>query len=197
MLGESRFLVCPERLACLVIGMTVETGLRVECPLVSDFQLIHGIVVDTCDGVLLSAFPFWCLFGNRGGEGSERQSHEDAVEPYLVGIDGFVPKYLVGNGTGLVLQLFHHQLHGKKVFLLRVFLVHPGHEVSRADVVEVIVEDVEATDVAVGIDHGVGILFAIFQDVLPTIAQIGVEHTLQFDAHHIAPFGLVREIEEV
>ena len=65
------------------------------------------------------------------------------------------------------------------------------------DIVEVILEDVVATDVALGIDHRVGILLTVFANIFTSIFKIGVEHTFQFDTHHIAPFGLCREVEKV
>ena len=68
---------------------------------------------------------------------------------------------------------------------------------TSADVVEIVFEDVIASDVALGVDHRVGILLTVFADVLTTIGQVGVEHTLEFDTHHIAPFGFCREIEQV
>ena len=68
-----------------------------------------------------------------------------------------MPKYLVGDGARLVLQLFHHGLHGQKVLRFGPLLVHAGDEMSGADVVEVIVQDVVATDVALSVNHRVGI----------------------------------------
>ena len=68
---------------------------------------------------------------------------------------------------------------------------------ARADIVEVIVEDVIAANVALGIDHCVGVLLTVSPDVLTPVFKICVEHALQFDAHHIAPLGHGREVEEI
>ena len=108
-----------------------------------------------------------------------------------------MPEYLVGNSTRLVLQLLHHGLHGQKVLGLGPLLVHTGDEVSGTDVVEVVVQDVVATDVALSVNHRVCVELAIVLDFLSAVAQIGVEHALQFDAHDVAPFGLRREVEQV
>ena len=81
-----------------------------------------------------------------GRERVERQAHEDAVEPHLVGVDGLVPEDTVGFSARLVFQLFHHGLHGEQVLLLGSLLVHAGHEMPRADVVEIIVRQLVAAD---------------------------------------------------
>ena len=181
--------------------MAVELGLGVESALIGNLQLVDGIIVN---GLYLFVSLRFCSLGvldRFAGDGSsqsaEGQSHEYTVEPHLVGIDGFVPEHFVGDGAGLLLQLFHHKLHGEQVLLFWIFLIHSGDEMSCADVVEVIIQDVEPTDIAIGINHSVGVFLAILQDVFSAIAQIGVEHTFQFDPHHIAPFGLRGEIKKI
>ena len=188
MLRESCLLVGPEGVAGLVIGMTVQTGLRVEGTLVGDLQLVDSIIVDRCRGFVLR---------DRGCQTTKGQSHEDTVEPYLIGIDGLVPEYLVDLGAGLVFQLFHHGLHGKEVLLLGIEIVHARYEMTGTDVVEVIVEDVVAPDVSFFVDHRVGIFLTVLADGLTTIGEVGVQHTLEFDTHYIAPFGFGGEVEEV
>ena len=106
-----------------------------------------------------------------------------------------MPEDTVGLGAWLVVQLGHQQLHGLEVLGFRPLLVHTGHEMACADVVEVILLDVVATDGAVTTNHGVGVFLTVEADVLATIFKIGVEHALQFDTHHVAPFGLRREVE--
>ena len=169
--------------------MAVESGLRVEGALVGHTNLVYRVVVD-----------FLCLLGLHqlaGGQRVERQSHEDAIEPHLVAVDGLVPVDLVLDGARLVLQLLHHKLHGQEVFLLRVVLVHPRDEVASADVVEVVVFQAEAPDVAVAGNHRVGVFAAVGEDVIAAVFQIGVEHGFQLDAHHVAPLGTFGEVEQV
>ena len=108
-----------------------------------------------------------------------------------------MPIHFVGDGARLILQLFHHRLHGQKILGLRPLLIHPSDEMACADVVEVVVEDVVVADVAFGINHRIGIGLTILADVLTTIFKIGVEHAFEFDAHHVAPFGFRREIEQI
>ena len=50
MLAESAFLVGPECVTCLVVGMAVQSGLGVEGTLVGDLQLVYGIVVNRGEG---------------------------------------------------------------------------------------------------------------------------------------------------
>ena len=108
-----------------------------------------------------------------------------------------MPIHLVGNGARLVLELFHHGLHGQQVLGFGPLLVHACDEVSGADVVQVIVEDVVSGNVALLVNHLVGVHLAVVQDVVAAIFKIGVQHALQFDAHHIAPLRLGGEVEHV
>ena len=167
--------------------MTVETGLRVEGALIGDLQLVDGIVVD-----------LYCLLRlelRSGSQTTKGQAHEDAIEPHLIGVDGLMPEHFVDLGAGLVLKLLHHGLHRDEVFLLRIKIVHACDEMTGADVVEVVIEDVVASDLAFLIDHRVGICLTVFPDVLAAIFKIGVEHTFEFNTHHITPFGLSGEIK--
>ena len=201
MLRETSLLVSPEGLACLVVGVTVQSRLGVEGALVGNLQLVDGIVVDGGDLLLCSSLLFGSLCSNKGSDGGCQraigQTHEDAVEPHLIGVDGFVPVYLVGNGARLVLQLLHHGLHGQQVLGLRPVLVHAGDEVTGADVVQIVVKNIVAGDVALLVNHLVGVHLAVFQDVVATIFEIGVEHAFQFDAHDIRPLGFSGKVEHV
>ena len=128
--------------------MAVEACLRVEGALVGNLQLVDGIIIDfLC--------PFGVNYGSR--QTAKREPHEDSVEPHLIGIDGLVPIDLVGLRTWLVLQLLHERLHGFEILRLRLLLVHAGDEVSRADIVEVVLKDIVALDVTIGINHRVSI----------------------------------------
>ena len=163
--------------------MTVQTSLGVEGTLVGDLQLIDGIVVNL-NGILRLQLGGGC-------ETAERQSHEDAVEPNLIGVDGFMPEDLVGNGARLVLQLLHHRVDSQLVLGLRIEVVHACHKMTCADIVEVILQDVVTTDVTFLVDHGIGIFLTVLADILTTVCQVSVEHTFEFDTHHIAPFGFL------
>ena len=68
---------------------------------------------------------------------------------------------------------------------------------SCTDIVQVIVCQLIATNVALGIDHRVGIELAVVQDVLTAIAQIGIEHTLELNTHCIAPLRLLGIVEHI
>ena len=193
-LRKARFLVGPEHVPVLVVGVAVQTRLRVERAVVGDGELVHGIVVYLFYSSLL-------LVLGRSGDGSREtaigQTHENAVEPYLVGVDGLVPEHFVDHGAGLLLQLLHQRLHGFQVLLLGQLLVHTGDEVAGTDVVEVVVQNVVAANLALGVDHRVGVELAVVQNVLAAVAQVGVEHTFQLDAHHVAPLRLLREVEHI
>ena len=140
MLAESALFVCPESLAGLVIGVTVQSGFRVQCAVIGNLQLVHGIVIDVHDRILgFLAFSYLGFFSDRCGQRAERQTHEDTVEPYLISVDGLMPEHLISNGTWLVLQLLHHGLHSQQVLSLRPILIHTSYKVTSTDVVEVIV----------------------------------------------------------
>ena len=107
-----------------------------------------------------------------------------------------MPEHLVGDGARLVLQLLHHRVDGNLVLRLGVEIVHAGDEMACTDVVEVVVQNIVATDVAFRVDHRIGIFLTVLADGLATIGQIGVEHTLEFDTHDVAPFRLGGEVEQ-
>ena len=108
-----------------------------------------------------------------------------------------MPEHLVGDGTGLVLQLLHHRLHRCQVLSLGPLLVHTGNEMTGTHVVEVVVQDVVVADVTLGVDHRVGIFLTVLADILTTIFKIGVEHAFQLNTHHVAPLGFLREIQQI
>ena len=108
-----------------------------------------------------------------------------------------MPVHLVGLGSGLVLQLLHHGLHGLQVFGLGPLLVHAGYEVSRANVVQIIVQQVVVAYLAFLVYHRVGILLTVLANLLATIFKIGVKHRLQFYAHHVAPLGCGRKVQQI
>ena len=178
--------------------MAVQSRLWVQCTVIGNIQLVDSIVVDINNRILgFLALSNLGLLGDGCGQCAERQSHEDAVEPNLVSIDGLVPEHLVGNGARLVLQLLHHGLHGFQVLSLRPILVHACYEVTCTDVVEVIVQNVISADVTLFVNHGVRIFLTILANVLATIAQIGVQHAFQLNTHDIAPLGTVGEVEQI
>ena len=182
--------------------MTIQTSLGVVGTLVSYLQLVDSVVINVDDWIRLSlltllALHLGNLFSDGGSQTAVGKTHEDAVEPYLISIDGFVPEYLVGNSARLVLQLLHHGLHGQQVLGLRPLLIHTCHKVTSTDVVEVVVKDVVAGNVTLLVNHLVGVHLAVFADVLTAIAQISVKHTFQFNAHHVAPFRFFGKVEHV
>ena len=66
-----------------------------------------------------------------------------------------------------------------------------------ADVVEIVVEDIESADITISVNHRVSILLTILADSLTTVAQIGVEHAFELDAHDVAPLRTRREIKQI
>ena len=203
-LAETCLSIGPEHIPVFVVGMTVEAGLGVEGALVGDFQLVHGIIVD---GIFLGIMGLMGLIGLMGlgrllgddgrREAAKGESHEDTVEPHLIGIDGLVPVDVIGHGAWLLFQLLHECLHGFQVLLLGQLLIHPSDEMAGADVVKIIIEKVIATNLTLFVDHCVGVELAVVQNVLSAVAQVGVEHTFEFYTHHIAPLGTVGEVEQI
>ena len=182
--------------------MTIQTSLGVVGTLVSYLQLVDSVVINVDDWIRLGLLTLFalhldCLFSNGGCQTAIGQTHKDAVEPYLISVDGLVPEYLVGNSARLVLQLFHHGLHGQQVLGFRPFLIHTRHKMTCTDVVEVVVKDVVAGNVTLLVNHLVGVHLTVFADVLTAIAQIGVKHAFQFNAHDIAPLGFLGKVEHV
>ena len=169
--------------------MTVQTRLGIEGTLVGDTDLVDGVVVDLLG--ILGLEQVACRHRVEG------QSHEDAVEPHLVAVDGFVPEYLVDIGSRLIFQLFHQRLDGQQVLLLRIELIHTGHEMACADLVEVIILDIVGTDLALLVDHRVSIFLTVLADVLTAVSEIGVEHRLEFDTHYVAPAGFLGKVEQI
>ena len=189
MLRQSSLFVRPKHVVGLVPCMAVERSGRVKSALVSGGDLVDGIVIDLPR--LIRIKKHGCC------ERMEWKSHEDAVEPHLPRIDGLVPEHTVSLGARLVFQLPHQGLQGNQVFFFGLELIHPCHEMSGADIVEVVVLEFIISDDTLFGDHGVGVELAIIIDVLSTVGQIGVEHGFQLDSHHIAPFRLGGEVEHI
>ena len=161
--------------------MTVQTCIGIEGALVGDLQLVYSIVVNL-DGIFR-------LQLSRSGETTEGESHEDTVEPDLISIDRLVPEYFIGDGARLVLQLLHHRIDSQLVLGFRIEVVHTCHEMTCTDIVEVIFQKVITANVAFLIDHRIGIFLTVLEDIVTTIGEISIQHTFEFDAHYIAPFG--------
>ncbi len=70
----------------------------------------------------------------RSGLAIEGQTHEDTVQPHLIGIDSFVPINAFFS-AGLVLQLLEEGLHGLQNAGLRLHIIHSQEEVTRPYVV--------------------------------------------------------------
>ena len=188
MLRQPGGLVGPKHLTGLVPRMAVKPCLRVDGALVGLLYLVNGVVVYLLRLLVLQQ--------HIGREGVVGQSHEDAVEPHLVCVDGLVPiNALVG--ARLLLQLLHERLQSLEVLGFGIFLIHAGNKMAGAYLVEVVVLKLVAAYLALGVDHGVGVHLAVLPDFVVAIFKIGVEHGFKFDAHHIAPLGLLGEVEHV
>ena len=194
MLRQSALLVSPECLASLVIGMTVQTGILVQRALVGYLKLVHSIVVNLVHSTFLSLLRSSC---DRRCQAAKGQAHEYAVKPHLIGVDGLVPVYLVGHCSGLILQLLHHCLHRQQVLNLGPLLIHTCHKVTCTYVVEVVFQNVVSTDVALGVNHRVGILLAVVAYLLAAMCQICVQHCLKLYTHHVTPSWLRSKVQQI
>ena len=160
MLRQTCLLVCPEHLVSLVPCVAVESCLWVESALVSLAYLVNGIVVD-----------FLSLLGLQqhvGCKGTVGQSHENSVEPHLIGINCLVPIYTF-LCAWLLVELLHECLHGSEVLCLWIKTIHTGHKVSRTYLVEVIVLYFVCLYCSFGVYHRVGIELTVFPYVVATI----------------------------
>ena len=108
-----------------------------------------------------------------------------------------MPEDAIYGGSRLVVELLHQCSYCRHQSQFGIHNLHANKEMPRANVVEVVLLQVIASNVPLLIDHGVHILTAIVQNVLSAIAQIGVEHSLEFDTHHITPLGLCGEVQKV
>ena len=114
---------------------------------------MDGIVVDALSG-------FWGL--EEGScKGVEGESHEDAVEPYLIAVDGFVPKDAIGFSAWLLMELAHEGLYGNLAIGLLMELVHSCNKMTSTDVVEIILIESIPLNIALRADHGVDILLSL------------------------------------
>ncbi len=187
-LRQSGGFVGPEHLASLVPRMAVESCFGVDGALVGFLYLVDGIVVYLLRLLVLQQ--------HIGGESVVWQPHEDTVEPHLVCVYGLVPIHTLV-GARLLLQLFHERLQCLEILGLGIFLVHSRHKVTGAYLVQVVVFELVAAYLALCVDHGVGVHLAVLPDFVVAIFKIGVEHGLKFDAHHVAPFGLLGEVKHI
>ena len=155
MLTLTRLRISPELLMCLVPSVLPKTSCRIVSALVSLCYLVDSIIP-----VFLS---FLIAFELRSCLGVERQSHEDSVEPYLIGIDSLMPEHPF-LGAWLVLKLFEDGLHAFENAWLRIELIEVDEEMTGAAVVKVEVLILVTSNCAVGCNHLVGISLAIVED---------------------------------
>ena len=99
-------------------------------------------------------------------------------------------------GARLLLKLAEQGIDGLVEVFGREEAVHAVDELCRAYVVEVVVLQLVAGYVAVGINHRVGVFAEVFYHLLVFISQVGVEHALHLYAHHVAPFRFLREVQQ-
>ena len=186
MLAQSCVSVCPKHLSGFVPCVAVEACERVKGSLVGGFCLFDSIVVHF--------LCFLRLEQHGCGEGVVGKPHKDAIEPYLITVDGFVPEDMICLGAGLLGQLFHQGLHGEQILGFGMLLIHACNKVPCSDVVKVVVFQLVTSDSAACVNHRVSIFLAVVFDALPAILQVGVEHGFEFDAHHVTPFGFCGEV---
>ena len=167
--------------------MFPELSRGIVCTEVGLGDLVYRVVI-----VFLGLLPF--QFGR--SQSVVGQSHEDAVEPHLVGVDGLVPPHPL-LCSGLVFQLFEDGFQCFQVFLLRFQSIHSQNEPCRTHIVEIEVLVLVSCHVAVVVNHLCRILSQVFHDALVLVSQVCIEHSLHLYAHHVTPFGLGGEVEHV
>ena len=146
MLTKSCCGVGPEHFFCLVVGVAVETCGGVQCAMVGGDELVDSIIIDFFNGITCD--------GSR--QAAKREAHEDTVEPHLMGVDGFVPVGAVGC-SWLLVELLHQRLHGLEVLLFRLLYVESGQEVACADVVQIVILQLIASDGPFAVNHRIGV----------------------------------------
>ena len=202
MLALSVFLVCPELAVGFVPCMLPELGFLIVGTKVGLHNLVYRIVEN-----LLRLLRLEVLYGVVA---VERQPHEDAVEPYLVGVDSLVPvnAFL---GARLVLKLFEERLQCQFAALAREEVVHAEDELRGAHIVEIEILIFVACDVSFFVNHLGWIFFQVVDDslvvgfgisslegALPVfVMEVGVEHAFHLNAHHVAPVRFLRAEVEV
>ena len=202
MLALSVFLVCPELAVGFVPCMFPELSLLIVGTEVGLHNLVYCIVEN-----LLCLLRLEVLYGVVA---VERQTHEDAVEPYLIGVDSLVPvnAFL---GARLVLELLEERLQRQFAALAREEVVHAEDELRCAHIVEVEVLIFVACDVSLLVNHLGRIFFQVVDDGLVVgfgisslegalsvfVVEIGVEHTFHLNTHYIAPARFLRTEVEV
>ena len=95
----------PTLIAALVVGVEIESRAVVESAAGTDKELLHGII-DQLGFIKSSSVT-----------GEKRRCHIEAVEPYLVRINEFMPKCPL-MGTGLACQLTDKNVH--RLFVLGI-----------------------------------------------------------------------------
>ena len=202
MLALSVFLVCPELAVGFVPSMLPELSLLVVGTQVGLHNLVYRIVENLLRLLRLEVVNSVVAV--------ERQTHKDAVEPYLVGVDCLVPvnTFL---GARLVLQLLEERLQCQFAALAREEVVHAEDELRGAHIVEVEILIFVACDVSLFVNHLGWIFFQVVDDCLVVgfgisslegalsafVMEIGVEHTFHLNAHYVAPLWLLAEVEQV
>ncbi len=189
MLAPAGLLVGPEGGVGLVPRVFPQSGLGIVGAAVGLGDLVHGI-----GPIFLLGFSR--AFQSGCGEGVKGQTHVDAVEPHLIGIDSLVPPHAL-LGSGLFLKLPEERLERLVEIPGRLKAVHAIDKPRGAHIVKVVIFQLIAGDISLLIDHLGGVSAQVIEYLGVTIAQVGIEHAFQFDAHHIAPLGLFGEIEHI
>ena len=172
-------LVGPEHQTRLVVGVAAEASLGVESAGVGTFHLMCGVGPDR---VSLSLGTV-----ERGGVGAEGEPHEDPVQPDLIGIDSLVPVDAVGDRARLLVELAEHSQDSSLDAIGGKVLLILDDEMTRADIVDIVVEETVACDSPIGGDHSVDIHLEVVVEVVSAIDSPGVEDTLEGEATVVAP----------
>ena len=186
MLRLSGFLISPESGVGFVPCVLPEAGLSVEGALVS----LHNLV----DNVLVGLLYLLRLQHHGSSFGVEGKSHEDAVEPHLISVDGFVPEHAF-LGARLILQLLEERLEQFEILFHGIELVHGQQHLAWAHVVEVEVFVFVTLALSVFVNHLGGIFLQPVVNGLVFVGLVGVEHGAHLGSYGITPARLLGKVE--
>ena len=160
----------PTLIAALIVGVEIESRAVVESAAGTDKELLHGII-DQLGLVESSSVT-----------GEKRRCHIEAVEPYLVRINEFMPKCPL-MGTGLACQLTDKNVHRLFVLGIARLVIDVEKHFSGVDEIEIVIGHLIEVDLALIVDKGIGplghiIIVLAVAGVMPHVEHGATAHTL-------------------
>ena len=166
--------IAPELLAARVVGVIVQAVEGVAHQVVHHLEHMEAIRAGTA--VVEAQLVLHV----------ERLRHVHAVEPDLVGVDGFVPKHTLF-GTRLGLELTVDGIHGGTVLGLAHQVIEFVEGFARVDVVEVVLLGIVMLDGAVILDKEVDIVVGEGQVTLLAGDLVQLDERLDHAAVNVIP----------